>query len=151
VTGRGGARCRQGLLCYDVGVPDMSQIATDQFARIGAHHSKLRLLVLFGSRARGDARERSDWDLGYLADEGFDPDALALDLVTALGTDRIDLVDLARAGAQIRFRAAGDGRVLYEADVGLFNGFWLEAVDFWCDVEPLLRGGYDQVLARLRP
>jgi polymorphic toxin system nucleotidyltransferase-like protein len=54
-----------GLVCYDVGVPEMSQISPDQFARIGARHSKLRLLLLFGSRARGDAQERSDWDLGY--------------------------------------------------------------------------------------
>lgn len=128
----------------------MSQVPGDQLAGIGARHPKLRLLLLFGSRARGDALERSDWDFGYLAHEGFDPDALVLDLVTALGTDRIDQVDLARAGAQVRFRAAGDGRVLHEAEPGLFGAFWLEAVDFWCDVEPLLRDGYAQVLARLR-
>lgn len=151
MTAHGGAGRRHGLVCYDVGVPDMSQISPDQLARIGTRHPKLRLLLLFGSRARGDAQERSDWDLGYLADNGFDPDSLALDLVTALGTDRIDLVDLGRAGAQIRFRAAGDGRVLYEADAGVFSKFWLEAVGFWCDVAPLLRDGYGQVLARLRP
>lgn len=133
-----------------MGVQDMSQIPWEQLAGIGARHPNLRLLLLFGSRARGDAQEGSDWDLGYLAREGFDPDALLLDLVNALGTDRIDLVDLARAGAQVRFRAAGDGRVLYEAEPGLFGKFWIEAVDFWCDVEPLLRDGYGQVLARLR-
>lgn len=140
-----------GLVCQDVGVPDVSQVLSNQLARISAGHPKLRLLLLFGSRARGDARELSDWDLGYLADEGFDPDALALDVVTALGSDRIDLVDLARAGAQVRFRASGDGRVLYEAEPGLFGRLWCEAVDFWCDVEPLLRDGYGQALARLRP
>ena len=128
----------------------MTQVPGEQLARIGARHPKLRLLLLFGSRARGDARERSDWDLGYLADDGFDPDALLLDLVNALGTDRVDLVDLARAGAQLRFRAVGDGRVLYEAAPGLFGKLWIEAVDFWCDIEPLLRDGYAQVLARLR-
>lgn len=138
------------LVCYDVGVQDMSQIPWEQLPGIGARHPNLRLLLLFGSRARGDAQEGSDWDLGYLAREGFDPDALLLDLVNALGTDRIDLVDLARAGAQVRFRAAGDGRVLHEAEPGLFGKFWIEAVDFWCDVEPLLRDGYGQVLARLR-
>jgi predicted nucleotidyltransferase len=122
----------------------------EQLAGIGARHPHLRLLLLFGSRARGDARGGSDWDLGYLARESFDPDALLLDLVNALGTDRIDLVDLARAGAQVRFRAAGDGRVLHEAEPGLFGKFWIEAVGFWCDVEPLLRDGYGQVLARLR-
>lgn len=128
----------------DTGIP------REELAGIGPRHPELRLLLLFGSRARGDARDRSDWDLGYLAVTGLDPDALLLDLVNALGMDRIDLVDLARAGAQVRFRAAGDGRVLYEAEPGLFDRFWIEAVDFWCDAEPLLRTGYAQVLARLR-
>ena len=128
----------------------MSQIPWEQLADIGARHPNLRLLLLFGSRARGNAQEGSDWDLGYLGSESFDPDVLLLDLVNALGTDRIDLVDLARAGAQVRFRAAGDGRVLHEGEPGLFGKFWIEAVDFWCDVEPLLRDGYAQVLTRLR-
>jgi predicted nucleotidyltransferase len=134
-------------------VQERSQVLREQLAGIGARHPKLRLLLLFGSRARADARERSDWDLGYLADEGFDPDALLLDLVNALGTDRVDrvdLVDLARAGGQIRFRAAGDGRVIHESRPGIFTKFWIEAVDFWCDAEPLFRVGYAQVLARLR-
>ncbi|HVQ76775.1 MAG TPA: nucleotidyltransferase domain-containing protein [Candidatus Binatia bacterium] len=122
----------------------------EPLARVSGRHPKLRTLVLFGSRARGDARERSDWDLGYLADEGFDPDALLLDLVNDLGTDRIDLVDLARAGAQVRFRAASDGRALYEAEPGVFGAFWIEAVDFWCDAGPMVRDGYAEALARLR-
>src|SRR5438552_824836 len=65
---------------------------------IAAGREGLELLVLFGSRARGEARQGSDWDFGYLADERFDPLDLLLPLVTALGTDRIDLVDLRRAG-----------------------------------------------------
>jgi predicted nucleotidyltransferase len=133
-----------------VGVPHTPVIPVELLAAVGARHPELRLLVLFGSRARGDAREESDWDLGYLAEPGIDPDALLLDLVDALGTDRVDLVDLARAGAQIAFRAAADGRVLYEAAPGLFGRFWLGAVHFWCDVEPILRSGYAGVLARLR-
>jgi predicted nucleotidyltransferase len=131
-------------------VPDTPQTLEEQLARLGARHPDLRLLLLFGSRARGDSRRESDWDLGYLAARGLDADTLLLDLVNTLGTDRIDLVDLARAGAQIRFRAARDGRVLHEAQPGAFTRFWVEAVDFWCDVEPLLRTGYAEVLARLR-
>lgn len=131
-------------------MPQLSQALAAQLAAIGAAHPDLRLLVLFGSRARGDAQAQSDWDLGYLAREGFAPDVLLLDLVHALATDRIDLVDLGRAGAQVRFRAARDGRLLHEAEPGIFGRFWIEAVDFWCDAEPLIRAGYAQVLARLR-
>ena len=138
-------------ICYDSGVQDTARTLEEKLAGLGARHPDLRLLLLFGSRARGDAREQSDWDFGYVAERGLDADALLLDVVNTLGTDRIDLVDLARAGAQIRFRAARDGRVLPEARPGVFTRFWIEAVEFWCDVEPLLRTGYAEALARLRP
>jgi predicted nucleotidyltransferase len=107
------------------------------------------LLLLFGSRARGDAGGASDWDLAYLATPELDPAALLGDLVDLLGTDRIDLVDLDRASAQLRFRAAGEGTVLYEEAPGTFPRFWMDAVSFWCDAGPLLRAGYEDVLARL--
>lgn len=109
----------------------------------------LHLLVLFGSRARGDAGSLADWDFGYLAGPEFDPDRLLADLGGALAADRIDLVDLARAGGQLRYRAARDGRVLYEAQAGEFGRFWTEAVSFWCDAAPVLERAYAGVLARL--
>ena len=108
----------------------------------------LRLLVLFGSRARGDHQPSSDWDFGYVASSEFDPDRLLAALVDTLNSDRIDLVDLSRAGAALRYRAAGDGEVVIEGD-GEFGRFWFEAVSFWCDMGPLIRRGYDAVLAEL--
>ncbi|HEY8209634.1 MAG TPA: nucleotidyltransferase domain-containing protein [Myxococcaceae bacterium] len=118
---------------------------------IAAGHEGLELLVLFGSRARGEARQDSDWDFGYLADERFDPLDLLPPLVTALGTDRIDLVDLRKAGALLRFRAVRDGRPIFEARPGRFQELQLEAADFWCDVEPVLRRAYDALLSELVP
>jgi hypothetical protein len=75
-----------------------------------------------------------------VATDSLDPDALLLNLIRALGTDRVDLVDLDRAGAQIRYRAAAEGRVVHEGRPRAFSDFWLAAVDFWCDAEPVLRG-----------
>ena len=109
--------------------------------------SDLELLVLHGSRARGDAREGSDWDLAYLAVDGFDPDAFRAEVVFALRDDRIDLADLASAGGLLRYRVARDGQVLHEAREGAFERFWMQAVTFWCDAEPVLRRGYEAVLA----
>jgi predicted nucleotidyltransferase len=128
---------------------DISEDPRERLARVSARHPALRVLILFGSRARGDAIARSDWDLGYLAGPGVDHEGLLLDLVDGLGTDRIDLVDLSRAGAQLRFRAAGEGQLIFEVEPGVFARFWIEAVDFWCDAEPVLRAGYAEVLARL--
>ncbi len=126
-------------------------IAPEARARIAAaaRACGTRLLVLFGSRARGEAGPASDWDFGYLADEGFAPEELLAELVGALAADRIDLVDLGRAGALLRFRAARDGVPLFECEPGSFERFQIEAATFWCDVEPVLRRAYDRLLAEL--
>ena len=113
-----------------------------------AKYAGLEVLVLFGSRARGDAIEGSDWDFGYLASSQFDPPALLGDLVLALGTDDVDLVDLSSASGLLRYRAARDGRLVW-GHPRTFERFWLEAVDFWCDTEPILRSAYQAVLAEL--
>lgn len=117
--------------------------------RVAAQHGDLQLLVLHGSRSRGQLHDRSDWDLGYLADGSFDPAALHSDLTRTLATDDVDLADLARASALLRFRAARDGRCVYEGQPGRFDAFVLEATRFWCDIEPVVRRAHDAVLSRL--
>jgi predicted nucleotidyltransferase len=112
-------------------------------------HPGVRLAVVFGSRARGEATAASDWDIGYLADERLDRDRLLADFVHALDTERIDLVDLERAGGLVRLRAARDGIAVFESVPDAFARFWLEAVTFWCDAGPVIRAGYDDVLAEL--
>jgi predicted nucleotidyltransferase len=108
----------------------------------------LELLVLYGSRARGDDHVGSDWDLAYLAEERFDPDALLAQLVTRLG-ERVDLVDLDRANGLLRYRVAAEGRPLYQSTPDRFERYWKEAVTFWCDIQPVLESAYEEVLARL--
>jgi predicted nucleotidyltransferase len=109
----------------------------------------LNLLLLFGSRARGDAAPGSDWDFGYLASDTFDAAACVGALVEAVGSDRVDLVDLDRASGLLRYRAAREGRIVYEACPRLGERFCLEAAQFWCDAAPVLEQGYDEVLAGL--
>lgn len=109
----------------------------------------MRLLVLHGSRARSDAGTHSDWDFAYLAREGTDVAALLTRLTVAVGTDAVDLVDLAGASAVLRFRAARDGVVLFERPVGVFLDFQLDAVQFWCDAGAVIRAAQADVLAVL--
>lgn len=123
--------------------------AVGAISEVFQQHPGARLAVLFGSRARADATARSDWDIGYLADASLDRDRLMADLVRTLDTDRVDLVDLERAGGLVRFRAARDGIAVFEASPDAFARFWLEAVTFWCDAGPVIRAGYDDVLAEL--
>ena len=130
-------------------MPPASAAALEALAGVARRTPHLDLLVLFGSRARGDEHPSSDWDLGYLAGDPFDPAACLGELVSVLGTDRVDLADLARANGLIRYRAARDGRLVYEARPGADDRFRLDAALFWCDAAPALEHGYREVLAEL--
>ena len=110
----------------------------------------LRLLVLYGSRGRGDAHEASDWDFAFLADANFDADGLLALLAERLNVDGIDLADLNRAGALLRHRVARDAVVVFEREPGTFEQYWIDAVTAWCDMEPVLARAYDGALERLQ-
>jgi predicted nucleotidyltransferase len=109
----------------------------------------LELLLLFGSRGRGDAHARSDWDLGYIARADFDAPALLAGVVEIVGSDRVDLVNLSVASGLLRHRAARDGQLLFEARSRLAEQFRLDACQFWCDASPVLSRGYDELLEEL--
>lgn len=117
--------------------------------RLARESPGLRLLVLFGSRARGDVYEGSDWDLGYLAGPELDLDAFRVEATHHLKTDDVDLVDLDRANGVLRFQVASEAQVLFEADPDVFADFWFQAVSFWCDARPILEAGHRDVLDRI--
>lgn len=106
-------------------------------------------MLIFGSRARGEAREESDWDFGYLAEQDFDDSILYTDLVLSLETDRVDLVDLSRANGLLRYYAASENRLLYEASKGVYEKFWLDAVHFWCENAAIFQAEYDALIEGL--
>ena len=121
----------------------------DVVRTIASGTAGLELLVLFGSRGRGDGHGGSDWDLAYLGTQSLEIGRLHAELTTKLGTERIDLVDLARAGGLLRFRVARDGVPIYESTDGVFQAFWLRAVQFWCDARHVLDASYETLLANI--
>lgn len=73
-------------------------------------------IILFGSRAREDAEERSDYDIA-LEDEHLTRSALAnirADLEELPTLLKIDLVWMSQAPATLRQRISEEGRILYE-------------------------------------
>jgi predicted nucleotidyltransferase len=75
----------------------------------------LRRVFLFGSRARGDAREDSDLDLAF---EHGSPAAIWADFVNAMREHAptlldLDLVDLADVTPELRARILTEGRLVH--------------------------------------
>jgi predicted nucleotidyltransferase len=112
----------------------------DLAARLRDSPAGVRLVVLHGSRARGDDGPTADWDIAVLTDGTPDLGALTAHLTRLLGTDSVDVVDLERASALLRYRAARDGIPLLERPTGAFEEFQLESVRFWCDAGPVSTG-----------
>jgi hypothetical protein len=95
----------------------------------------LKLLILFGSRARGDHFPSSDWDFALLFDEElrqqYEPGKGwncyrswgVLQNTLGLGDDEMDWIDLKDASELLAHAIARDGVVLYERESGLFEQF----------------------------
>jgi predicted nucleotidyltransferase len=104
---------------------------------IGVEIRDLELLVLFGSAARGRAGTRSDVDVAVLTQGVPDLDGLHLSLAPKLKTDRLDIVDLRRAGPLLAFEVARTGLVLFERSPGLFRQFQSLASRRYADTKKL--------------
>lgn len=94
----------------------------------------LRLLVLFGSRARGDYHEKSDWDFAFSCDEELRKQYekgswdvyriwVILQKKYRLGNDQIDVVELKDCSDILAHYIAQDGHVIYERNPGEFEDF----------------------------
>jgi predicted nucleotidyltransferase len=97
----------------------------------------LDLLVLFGSTVKDRRRTSSDIDLAIRCSGPADLDALYLALAPRVGTDRLDLVDLRRAGSLLAFEVARWGRLLFERRPGAFREFQSLASRRYCDTAKL--------------
>lgn len=99
------------------------------------------LAYVFGSLGREDAREDrppGDVDLAVLR-ENAPVHELRSELWDALGTQRLDLVDLGRASPVLRFHVIRDGRLLYARDDETLNRFELRTLHLYRDTAPLRR------------
>ncbi|PSB20198.1 nucleotidyltransferase domain-containing protein [Phormidesmis priestleyi ULC007] len=95
----------------------------------------LKLLVLFGSRARGDHFPSSDWDFALLFDEElrqqYEPGGgwncyrswSVLQQLLDLGDDEMDWIDLKNASDLLAHTIASEGKVIYEKTAGEFESF----------------------------
>lgn len=90
-----------------------------QAAAVLAANPRVEAAYAFGSRARGDARESSDVDLGVVLGESIslaEELRLRASVVNALARDDVDLVILDHASPVLRHEVLATGRRLFARD-----------------------------------
>jgi len=101
-------------------------------------------VYLFGSQARGTARERSDVDVGVLFEEDpphvLDDPADRLDAeLELLLRKEVDVITLNYASPDLAFRVIRDGKLLLEANKSKRIRFEVATRNEYWDLLPLLR------------
>ena len=131
---------------------DLNKKQKDRLKKMG-----VQALYLFGSRAQGKEKPRSDFDYAVLFKEKGtskgDPlyfelyDLLCEISERTLENDVIDIVFLRDAGLELRFHVIRYGRVLYESAPKARLDFESQTVLLYCDYRPLL-DEFDQNILR---
>lgn len=115
-------------------------------AAYAAAEPTLQLMVFLGSASRGDAGGSYDFEIGYLADPGFDAGTFQQLAATVLGLERVAMADL-RHAASTAFRAAREGALVYERVPDGYADFRERAIHNWCELAPVLNAAYDRIEA----
>ncbi len=123
----------------------------DLLRRALAPFPEVKLAVLFGSTARGQARPKSDVDVGILL-EPYSVDLrfrVEAEIGRAAGRE-VDTVLLDNAPPLLRFEIARDGILLFESEDQLWTTFKTRAMVDWWDWAPTHRMIAAGVARRLR-
>lgn len=124
----------------------MSQPELIQLKKLSQQVAKvhtLKMLVLFGSRARGDDHTKSDWDFAILYDDdqNLEQGYSQLKIYTTLAnifqisSEKIDVVNLKNCSPLIAFHIAKDGKAIYEQTAGEFIKFQMKAWKIYADTQ----------------
>ena len=124
---------------------DVAQVKNEQKLAEYAEEKAIKFIVLFGSRASGAETRESDFDVAvFLKNEKdfFSDYKLYLDLlgnlseILQIGTNQLDLTDLAKANILLRYETTSRGKLLY-GDEDEYTEFKAFAFRDYIDAKPL--------------
>jgi uncharacterized protein len=113
---------------------DIVEIFKDFALQIPEQLPYLKMLILFGSRAKGKANEDSDYDFAILYDremyEASKRNGLSwfslyskLENIFGLPNEKADIVDLNKCSEIFAHIIARDGKLIYEKESGEYDAF----------------------------
>lgn len=115
-----------------------------RLAVYAAAEPTLQLLVFLGSSSRGDAGGKADFEIGYLADQGFDAPTFQQLAASVLDLENVAIADLRRSSTTA-FRAAREGALVFERTPNSFVEFRERTIHHWCELAPVLNAAYDRL------
>jgi uncharacterized protein len=111
-------------------------IDLDALRAIASEFPEARLVVLFGSVARGTAAPWSDADIAVLGLPFWSGLELGGRLATKLGREP-HLIELETASTWLRFLVAREGILLHQGSPDAWARFQAEAMLGWFDFQPI--------------
>lgn len=122
----------------------------------------LKMLVLFGSRARGDTHAKSDWDFAALYNEEMRQAYIQdntwawfqvphlLSEFFGISEVKIDVVELDKSSQLIAHFVARDGKLLYEKEAGAFEAFRQKALKSDLEIKEIRKALREKLEAHLQ-
>ena len=111
------------------------------------------LAYLFGSQATGQVWLLSDVDIAVLFDNGANGANLSrlnAELIKALKSNDVDLVDLGKATPLLKYMVAREGQLLFCTDEDVRTRFVIDAIRAYEDTKPLRSEGYKSLKERVK-
>jgi predicted nucleotidyltransferase len=94
-------------------------------------------IILFGSVARGQAREISDIDICVVTKKGA-PEPVKMDLLS-YGSEKTDVSLFYDLPITIRFRVIREGKLLFCRDTPVLHAIMADTVREYLDIAPFVR------------
>lgn len=115
----------------------------NRLSEVLGRYSNVVAAYIFGSRARGDFREDSDWDIGVLISQEFTANSFLdflEELREALEVDfeKLNPVILNDADIDLAFQALSEGKLIYESNEDLRSDLEVDIIKRYIDAKPLL-------------
>lgn len=135
-------------LCY-TGLMDIQTLKRELSAIVTGFEG-VCLVYLFGSQVGGVRGPMSDHDFAVLVERGIDgldvQARLAHELARVLGTERVDVVLLNRAPAELAYAVIAQGKVVYERDTATRVEYEATVLSLYSDFLPYLRAQRQDIL-----
>lgn len=122
--------------------PKCLKAETKELCRVFKKESRIVSVWLFGSQAKGEAREYSDIDLAILYENLIglmEQIGIENEVERALGIEKVDFVNLNKVGLPFQHRVISEGKLIYSKDKERTTDFVEKVLIEYCDFEPLYK------------